>query len=432
MSRNLFGTDGVRGLAGEYPLDDRGLYAMGRAAGTQFASAGERFVIACDTRESSRHFVDVISRGLMEVGVHVTFAGVIPTPGLAHVTAAHDEFAAGIMITASHNPHEYNGVKIFDAHGGKLPDESEALVNDLIENGTPDRSPAGTFSEADFSEEYVRFLVGTARNTRLDGLRVALDLANGAAVYVGEQVFSSLGATVIVRADAPDGRNINDKCGATDTSALRELVTTEHCDLGIAVDGDADRLIMVDGEGRECDGDHILYILAVHSGYKEVVATVMSNLGTEKALASQGISLERTIVGDRYVLENLVATSRPLGAEQSGHIILHNLTTTGDGLLAAVQVLKALQESGKTLAQWRDDVPMMPQALVNIRVTDKSRLESTEVKAFIDKEMAAFAGNGRLLIRPSGTEPLARVMVEADNAQERAEEIAKELQELLS
>lgn len=431
MSRNLFGTDGVRGIVGEYPLDDAGVYAMGRAAGTEFAVSGDTILVACDTRESSRHLVDMISKGLMEVGVNVIFTGVIPTPGLAYLTATHDEFVAGVMITASHNPYEYNGVKIFDAKGGKLPDESEERVNELIENGTPDRGQ-GTFREQDFSDEYVQFLLSSTDGVRFDGLKVALDLANGASYRVGERVFQKLGAETVVMSDTPNGTNINEKCGATDTNALSQLVLNEQCDLGLAFDGDADRIMMVDRLGRQCDGDHILYILAVQNDFRSVVATVMTNLGTEQALAAKNISLERTTVGDRYVLERLIETGRPLGGEQAGHIIIHHLNTTGDGILAGVQVLKALKESNRSLAEWRDDITLMPQALVNFHIDDKTKLSQPEVVAYVEAETAKFNGQGRLLIRPSGTEPLARVMVEGENARERAEHIAARLQELVS
>ncbi len=431
MTRTLFGTDGIRGLVGEYPLDDAGLHAVGRAVGTEFTETGEQIVIACDTRESSRHLVDAISNGLVEVGVHVVFAGVIPTPALAYITAHHDEFVAGIMITASHNPYQFNGIKIFDRNGGKLPDESEARVNSLIESGTPNRGQ-GSKSEQDFADEYVRFLVSSAGDTRFEGLKIAVDASNGAAYRVAGRVFEELGAIVTLVGNTPNGTNINDKCGATDTAALMQLVKDRSDDLGIAVDGDADRLIMVDSQGRECDGDHILYILAVHNHFDQVIATVMTNLGTEQSLAAKGISLERTIVGDRYVLERLVETGKPLGAEQSGHIILPRFTTTGDGLLAAVQVIKALKESGKTLPEWRDEVSLMPQALVNFHIDDKSKLSEPRVAAYIEEEMTKMGNEGRLLIRPSGTEPLARVMVEGENASERAQIIATRLQELVS
>lgn len=431
MSRNLFGTDGVRGLVGEYPLDDIGLRAMGRAVGTAYAQEGETIVIACDTRQSSEHLVATLSSGLQEVGVNVVFAGVIPTPGLAYITTQHNEFVAGVMITASHNPAEYNGVKIFDRNGNKLPDESEAYVNDLMDNGAPDRG-AGTYEVMSLSDEYSNFLIHSSGDVRFHDLTIALDLANGAASALGEQLFRSLGATCITIGNQPDGTNINRHCGATDLAALQSLVTNQHCDLGIAVDGDADRLIMVDGKGRICDGDHLLYVLAVHNEFRKVVGTVMTNFGVEQALRQHGISLERTAVGDRYVLEKLIETHGSLGAEQSGHIILTRLTTTGDGLLAAIQVLRALSESGRSLAEWRDDMKLLPQALVNFHIDDKAKLSLPKVTSFIKQQANLLGDESRLLIRPSGTEPLARVMVEGAQAEAHATEIAKKLQELVS
>jgi phosphoglucosamine mutase len=231
--------------------------------------------------------------------------------------------------------------------------------------------------------------------------------------------------------DAPDGRNINVDCGATNTLALRSAVVDAQATLGIAVDGDADRLMMVDGEGRECTGDHLLYLLAVGNDYRNVVATVMTNLGAEQSMAARGISLERTAVGDRYVLERLIETGYHLGGEQSGHIILPDITTTGDGLLAAVQVLRVLQASGKPLASWRDEVELLPQCLVNFRIADKMKLNSPEVTDYVQVKTAALGTTGRILVRPSGTEPLARVMVEAPNAEALAAEMAQHIEGLV-
>lgn len=433
MSRELFGTDGVRAIAGEYPLDDTGLVAIGRAVGTQFATENQTIVIACDTRESSRHLVDKLSEGLQAVGVHVVFIGVIPTPGLAYITRTHDDFVAGIMVTASHNTFEYNGVKVFSKDGGKLPDEAEAKLNEAIEAGVPNRGELGKFTENTYLlSEYEHFLVGSAKGANFTGLKIAIDTANGAASGVAARVFERLGAEVISLADAPDGKNINVACGATDTSALQKLVVESQCILGIAVDGDADRLMMVDSQGRECNGDTLLYLLAVSNHYDHVVATVMTNLGAEQAMQKAGIELDRTAVGDRYVLERLLETGYKIGGEQSGHIILPDISTTGDGLLSAVQVLCVVQSSDTSLDEWRDMVPMLPQALVNFRIEDKHKLSSPEVVAYVQKETVALGDAGRILVRPSGTEPLARVMVEAPDAQQLAASIAAKLQELVS
>ncbi|MGB4800828.1 MAG: phosphoglucosamine mutase [Candidatus Saccharimonadales bacterium] len=430
MSRELFGTDGVRALAGTYPLDDAGAAAIGRAIGAQFACASQHIVIACDTRESSEHLVETISQGLQSVGVNVVFAGVMPTPGLAYVTAHHDEFVAGVMITASHNPYEFNGVKVFSATGSKLPDAAEEQLNHDIESGVPDRE-GGSFEIRELVHEYEDFLVGSAEDLRLDIYKIAVDTAHGAAAGLGQRVFERLGAEVVALGDEPNGRNINVRCGATDTAELQRTVREQHCDLGIAVDGDADRLIMVDALGRECNGDYILYLLAVASGYDHVVATVMSNLGTEQALQAHGIGLERTAVGDRYVLERLLKTGYKIGGEQSGHIILPMLATTGDGILAAVQVLRAIESSDKALSEWRNEVTMLPQALVNFRIEDKTKLNTPEVVAYVQAKTAGLGDTGRILVRPSGTEPLARVMVEAPGAEALAAEIALKLQELV-
>lgn len=431
MSRTLFGTDGVRGLAGQYPLDDAGAEAIGRAVGAQFARDGEQIVIACDTRESSGHLVDMLARGLQGVGVKVVFIGVIPTPGLAYITAQHDEFVAGVMVTASHNPYEFNGVKVFSAGGSKLPDDAEERLNHDIESGVPDRG-TGSFERQDMTKEYEDFLVATAGDLKLDVYKIAVDTANGAASALGQRVFERLGAEVVSVGSEPNGRNINVRCGATDTAELQRSVREAQCDIGIAVDGDADRLMMVDALGRECNGDYLLYLLAVANGYDHVVATVMSNLGTEQAMNAKGISMERTAVGDRYVLERLLETGEKLGGEQSGHIILPEISTTGDGLLAAVQVLRAVAVSGKALSEWRDEVTMLPQCLVNFPVADKTKLHSPEVEEYVRVKTAELGQAGRILVRPSGTEPLARVMVEAPDAENLAREMAHHIKELVS
>ncbi len=431
MSRALFGTDGVRGLAGQYPLDDAGAVMIGRAVGTLFAQQGQSVVIAGDPRESSASLVAALTKGLIAVGVNVVNIGVIPTPGLAYLTRQNDEFAAGVMVTASHNPYEYNGVKVFDSKGGKLSDEIEAQLNNLIENAVPDRGNGEATNNDQLIQDYEDFLVASADGLNLDGLPIAVDSANGAASGIAERVFGRLGAQVTALSDAPNGRNINDKCGATNTEELQKCVTVNKLSIGVALDGDADRLMMVDQQGRQVNGDYLLYLLAVSAKLDGVVATVMSNLGFEQALGSRGIKLERVDVGDRYVLEGLEKTGFRLGGEQSGHIILPDILATGDGLLAAVQVVRALNQTGKSLAEWRDEVQMLPQALVNIALPDKTKLDNDEVRAFVEEQTNLMAGKGRILIRPSGTEPLARVMVEAADAQELATKIANKLEELV-
>ena len=432
MSRNLFGTDGVRGVAGEFPLNSEGMIKIGRAVGTRFAEAGQTVVLGFDPRESSTELANSITQGLTEVGVSVVSVGVIPTPGIAYLTREHGQFVAGIMITASHNPYNYNGVKVFDGLGDKLADEIEAELNSMIENGVPDRGLGSTSEEVNLIEQYEDFLVSSADGLSLDSLSIGLDSANGAASGLAQRVFERLGAKVTPIFDKPDGKNINAGCGATDTQELAVIVAENKLSLGIAVDGDADRLFMIDEQGREVKGDYIMYLLAVAGNLDGVVATVMSNFGFEAALKAKNIKLERTQVGDRYVLEGLARTGYKLGGEQSGHIILPDLLKTGDALLAAVQTVKAVSASGKSLAQWCDEVRLLPQALVNIPLEDKSLLDSSEVKGYINDKSMQLGETGRLLIRPSGTEPLARVMVEAPEAEKLAKQFAEELKVIIN
>jgi phosphoglucosamine mutase len=431
MKRDLFGTDGVRGLAGQYPLDTAGAEQIGRAIGMQFAQPGDRVVIGCDPRESSAQIVADVSAGLNAVGIDVVQAGVLPTPGIAYLTREHNEFVAGVMITASHNPYQYNGIKVFDRRGDKLSDDTEATLNQLIDSDIAERGMGGVDSNPRLINEYEDFLVHSAPGLHLHNIRLAIDSANGAASGLAERVFTRLGAEVSVLSAKPDGKNINADCGATYTQPLQDIVQRDGLALGIALDGDADRLIMADDQGREVKGDYLLYLLAVNGFQPGVVATVMSNLGFELALRKKGIKLERTQVGDRYVLEGLEKTGFRLGGEQSGHIILPDLLKTGDALLAAVQVAQALNVSGRTLANWCDEVELLPQALVNISLQNAALLDEPAVKTFIAAQTEQLGTTGRLLIRPSGTEPLARVMVEAPDAQATAERIAAQLQAIL-
>ncbi len=429
--RELFGTDGVRGLAGKYPLDPVGAMKIGMAVGTHFAKPGQRIVLGNDPRESSAGLVKALVEGLTAVGVHVTQVGIIPTPGLAYLTREGRDFVAGVMVTASHNPYEYNGVKVFDKHGGKLTDKAEAILNKLIVQGTPERTAGKSDADNGLVRAYEDFLVNSAEGYKLDDLSLAIDSANGSASGLAARVFTRLKAQVTALFNQPDGRNINQGCGATDTKALSERIVSDQLALGVALDGDADRLMLIDEQGRELNGDHILYILALAGGLQGVVLTAMSNLGVENALKAHSIDVRRVGVGDRYVLEGLRETGYSLGGEQSGHIILADRLATGDALLAAVRTLAAVKASGKSLAQWRDEVPMLPQTLINIPLVDKNLLEKPEVVAYIKHETQDLGDKGRLLIRPSGTEPLARVMVEAADAQERGDRIASKLAELL-
>lgn len=428
MSRTLFGTDGVRGIAGQYPLDAPGSFKIGRAVGTHFAESGQSVVLGYDPRESSEEIASNLIAGLNEAGVNVVNVGVLPTPAISYLTREHQEFVAGIMITASHNPYNFNGVKVFDSEGDKLPDSTEAALNDLIESDVPSRGQGTEKSEPTLIKQYEQFLVNSAGDSTLNGLSIAIDSANGAASGIAQRAFETLGAKVMAICDKPDGRNINDKCGATNTKKLAQLVVREKLSFGIALDGDADRLFFIDAQGREFNGDNIMYVLAAVGHYDGVVATVMSNLGFEQALNKKNIKLERTKVGDRYVLEGLEKTGYKLGGEQSGHIILPDLLKTGDALLAAVQLVKAVTNSARSLEEWHDDVTMLPQAIINIALHDKALLETNEVKEFIKVQTERLGDDGRILIRPSGTEPLARVMIEAPDAQHLAKVVASELQ----
>ncbi|HEY5152458.1 MAG TPA: phosphoglucosamine mutase [Candidatus Saccharimonadales bacterium] len=431
MSREIFGTDGIRGPAGQYPLDEAGTRQIGKAIGTYFAKPGQVILIGRDPRESSVDLEKAVTAGLTAVGVNVQLLGVIPTPGLAYVTK-NSEAIAGVMITASHNLYSDNGIKVFSGIGGKLPDNVEAELNRLIDSDIPDRGQGETSDVRAKAGDYEKFLVSTMDGARLDGLSIAVDMANGATSGVARRVFEELGAETVSLFDQPDGKNINLNCGATDTKAVQEIVKTRQLDAGVAFDGDGDRVVLIDEKGRALSGDHVLYILALSRHDRGVVATVMSNLGLETALKGHGIALERTAVGDRYVLAGLEQTGFTLGGEQSGHIILPEYATTGDGLLAAIQALKHVRASGRSLAAWRDELDLLPQALVNINLDDKSLLESPAARAFIAGQTDKLAGKGRLLIRPSGTGPLVRVMVEAPDAPQVAERVANELKDLLA
>lgn len=430
MGREIFGTDGIRGPAGQYPLDEAGAEQVGRAIASYFAKPGELVLIGRDPRQSSPMLETAVVAGITALGVDCELVGVLPTPGLAYLTGVSPA-VAGVMITASHNPYTDNGIKVFSAAGDKLDDNVEGELNRLVDSELPDNGHGQSTKTPERIKEYRDFLVSTLDGTRLDDWRLVIDCANGATSFTATEVFQQTGATLTTLYDQPDGININQNCGATNTKALQEAVTDHKAGAGVAFDGDGDRVVLIDDQGRALTGDHILYILAVCRQAPGIVATVMSNMGLEMAMRDKDITFERRAVGDRYVLEGLEQTGFSLGGEQSGHIILSDYAPTGDGLLVALQVLKAVQQSDKTLATWYDELPLLPQALVNIPVTNKSLLASDPVQAFIAAQAERLGDNGRLLIRPSGTEPLARVMVEAADAQNIAESIAVELQEVL-
>lgn len=429
MTGQLFGTDGIRGAAGVYPLDDAGAQQIGKAIGAYFAKPGERILVGQDPRQSSPQLVASVVAGLRAMGSHVDLLGVLPTPGLAYLTKREDA-AAGVMITASHNPYTDNGIKVFSADGRKLTDDTQAKLNKVIGDTLAGRPGGQTADRSDLIAGYVDFLVSTAQGVRFDGLSLAVDCANGATSTIAAKVFESLGAAVTSLFDKPDGVNINAGCGATDTRVLQKTVADQRLMAGAAFDGDGDRLMMADANGRQLNGDHIMYILAVAGGLGGVTATIMSNMGLDAALKSHGITLKRTAVGDRYVLEGLEETGYALGGEQGGHVILPAYALSGDGLLAAVQVLKCVKTTGKSLAQWFDELKLLPQELINIPLADKTLLEKPAVRDYIAAQTAELGTSGRLNVRPSGTEPKARVMVESSDAAARARTIADQLTKL--
>ncbi|MGH9558745.1 MAG: phosphoglucosamine mutase [Bryobacteraceae bacterium] len=423
--RQLFGTDGMRGVAGVRPLDQATIFATGAALG-KWVNAHHKdpqVVIGMDTRESGPWIAEYVAGGLASEGVRARFAGLITTPGLAHVTRT-GPFAAGVMISASHNPYQDNGIKIIDHSGFKLPDRQEhELERDILAfKGEP--KPKSLIADEGLDREYIEHLVSTLPGTLpggLGGLTLAVDAANGAATYLAPALFERLGAKVYCIGCAPDGKNINLNCGSLHLDGLRVAVAASGADLGIAFDGDADRALFVSKSGKIVDGDAVMLIAArrlhAKNKLKEVIATVMSNLGLERALARDGIGLVRTPVGDKYVIEEMVRREAPLGVEQSGHIIFREFATTGDGLLTALRVLEAVLESGKDLDALTADLETYPQCLVNVRVKHKRELaELAGVTEQIRRAEAEFGGAGRVLVRFSGTEPLARVMVEGPEA----------------
>lgn len=430
MSRQLFGTDGIRGVASEYPLDDAGCLQIGKAVGMYFGKPGMPIIVGYDPRESSHRICENVSNGLIAVGVDVVIAGVIPTPGLAHLTKTGN-FSAGIMITASHNPYTDNGIKVFGSNGDKLSDDTEEKLNSLIESTIETKNSGNKTTDEQIIKIYEDFLCESAKGLTLQGLNIALDCANGATSGIASRVFTRLGANVTTLSDKPNGTNINVDCGATNTKALQKQVVENNLSAGLAFDGDGDRLMLVDDMGRQLDGDNIMYVLSLANSFTGVVATVMSNLGFDNALKAHGIDLLKTSVGDRYVLEGLQQTGYPLGGEQSGHIILTEFAGTGDGMLAGIHTLLAVLKSGKTLSEWRDELKLLPQNTVNIPLSDKQLLENPKVKDYITAQTSDLGELGRLLIRPSGTEPLLRIMVESEDAVSRAKIISDELEQLI-
>jgi phosphoglucosamine mutase len=430
--RRYFGTDGVRGEVGKPPLTPEFVLRLGQAAGAYFRARERRPVVllAKDTRESSDLLEAALAAGLLGQGVRVEHLGVLPTPGVAHLTRALSA-TAGAVISASHNPYQDNGIKFFGPDGEKLSDEAEEAIEALLEEAHPLRGvgTVGDFREAE--RLYLDFLLEHAPD--LSGLKIGLDLAHGATYRLGPKLFQRTGAEVLAFFNTPDGRNINRACGSTHPEALARFVVELGLDLGVAFDGDGDRALFVDRKGRLFHGDHALYLLAKALGEEGVVGTVMSNMALEVRLKEEGIAFHRAAVGDRYVLEMLKEKGLHLGGEPSGHVILRRHHTTGDGLLTALFVLKALKALGGDLADWYEALPLYPQVLKNVRVADKARVTAhPALREAIAEAERALQGLGRVNVRPSGTEPLVRVMVEgpAGLVEEVAEALAGRVAEL--
>ena len=448
MNRKLFGTDGIRGVAGEAPLDPKTVYAVGLALGRWIANhhLDPEVVIGTDTRESGRWIAEHVAGGLADAGVRARFAGLITTPGVAYV-ARTGTFAAGVMISASHNPYKDNGIKVLDHSGFKLPDAQEHAIEQEIfaalEGGVNVRQVPLAVDES-LDRLYVAYLISTFPH-RLEGLKLIVDAAHGSASFIGPQIFEELGAEVKAIGSSPNGTNINRDCGSLHLDQLRDAVVADGADLGIAFDGDADRALFVTHSGKMVDGDAVMLITGVYlnangrlaeaDGAPVVVATVMSNLGLERALETAGISMVRTPVGDKYVLEEMLKRGARLGGEQSGHVIFRDYATTGDGLLTALRLLEVMCVLGQSLDELSKGMTVFPQVLKNVRVKERKQLsELPKVQSEIRDGEAAFGNTGRILVRFSGTEPLVRVMVEGADAEMVefwAERIAGSLREEL-
>ncbi|HXQ98125.1 MAG TPA: phosphoglucosamine mutase [Candidatus Limnocylindrales bacterium] len=429
MAKKLFGTDGIRGVPGVFPLDDATLFRAGRSLGGYLrggnGAAPGAVLIGMDTRESGPHIAGEIAAGLAASGVSAASAGVITTPGIACLVR-QKKFSAGIVISASHNPYHDNGVKLFSSKGMKFPDEIEEQLEGEILNGKLEPAEALWLKEdATLDEAYLEFLRGRLLpSASLKGMKIVLDCANGAASSLGPQLFQSLGANVTAINNSPDGRNINKNCGSLHPESLQKRVVAEKAALGVAFDGDADRALFVCASGKLVDGDGILLAAAryLKSTGKlkcgRVVGTTMANLGLERVLAAEGITLVRTDVGDRYVLEEMIRGGCNLGGEQSGHIIFLDDATTGDGLLTAVKIASLVALRGP-LGQLVSGLKVYPQTILNVKVRSKPPLESLpEVARALKEAASALGDSGRIVLRYSGTEPKARVMVEAEHAED--------------
>jgi len=446
MKKRHFGTDGIRGIAGTPPLDPESMVRLGRAIGSVLGKKNHRprLLIGKDTRLSGYMIEFSLAAGLTAMGVDVWLCGPIPTPGIAYLTRSM-RVDAGVIISASHNPFEDNGVKIFASDGYKIPDDKELELERLMEPGVLDGkiAPAGEIGKAlridDAIGRYTAFLKSCfSREATLEGMRLGFDAANGAAYVVGPQTLFELGAEVVTRGTSPSGRNINAGFGSLYPEVMSELVREQNLNLGISVDGDADRVMLIDEQGGIVDGDQILAVCAVDLQARgllksnEIVATVMSNLGLERFLGNHGIRVRRAGVGDRYVLEEMLRYKVPLGGEQSGHIIFSQHATSGDGILTALMVLEIMARNGKPLSELTKEFVRFPQRIINVAVAQKPALESVPALwSAIQQKERELQDKGRILVRYSGTENKARVMVECedeDACAKHAEDVAEILE----
>ncbi len=446
----LFGTDGVRGIANEFLTCEIAM-KIGRAVATVL-SGGRRshpvVVVGMDTRLSSNMLACSLEAGLCSVGADVIHLGVVPTPAVAFLVGKY-KANAGIMISASHNPSEYNGIKIFSEEGYKLPDALEERIESIVLDNTPkvEVAAAKEIGQVTYAtravDDYIEHLCSTTSHS-LEGLKVAVDCANGSASVTAKKLFEALGAEAEIMFDSPDGYNINDGCGSTHMEALREYVLTHDVDAGIAYDGDADRFLCIDEKGEFIDGDMVMAIIA--KDMKErgklagntVVGTIMTNFGFGKFCDANDIKFVATKVGDRYVLERMLLSGYNFGGEQSGHIIFRDYCTTGDGQLTSIQLLSHMRRSGEKLSELKNIMTRYPQAMVNIRVTNEAKVAfytDSKVKKLLKDTEREIGDGGRLVIRPSGTEPLIRVMAEGEDYEKTlsiVERTARELEQLLS
>jgi len=443
MAARLFGTDGVRGVAGDWPLDPPTIARLG-AAIVRTHGGAPRLILGRDTRESGEWIEREFARGATAAGASVTSAGIMPTPGIAYLTKA-DAYDFGVVLSASHNPFGDNGIKVFSGSGEKFGEVQERAVEAVMADTSWIVDPAAhaRVQTADLVTPYLAHVARLLPSTgAIAGARIGVDMANGATTATALRLFASLGFEVVALGDKPDGRNINLACGSTHPARLAAEVLSKKCRLGIAFDGDGDRAIFVDDRGHVVDGDAVLLMLALHMQRQgrltgdTVVATVMSNIGLEIALKEHGLRLIRTPVGDKYVMEEMIAGGYVLGGEQSGHVILTEHLATGDGMATALAVLRVMADTGRELSDLAASLKTFPQTLVNVRVRERKPVADVpEVQAAIARVEAALGGRGRILVRYSGTEPLLRIMLEGEDqatVQAWAEEIADAVRETLA